>query len=294
MAAKKLLLAALLGIAPAHLAAEARAQTLTQMANALIRAYPDHLEAFDGTSLIWKDGTKMPMSDGNDKKTPDELINRPDIKDMFTWPYIFGGQGLPSAKGSDPGRIRNLPFFEKMYGSCTARTLNGCGGVSCKLAGRIVSVPWVPAFGGGSIKATTVNGIDKALAAVSAGLERLGAAYKRYLVPPGGGFFPRCIAGTSRLSVHSFGIAFDINPAYGGYWQYGLGTGVTEQSFDETNRPLIYKNKIPLEIVEIFERHGFIWGGNWYHFDGMHFEYRPEFKALAEILQAETRQTQER
>jgi hypothetical protein len=30
------------------------------------------------------------------------------------------------------------------------------------------------------------------------------------------------------------------------------------------------------EIVDIFERHGFIWGGKWYHFDTMHFEYRPE------------------
>jgi hypothetical protein len=28
--------------------------------------------------------------------------------------------------------------------------------------------------------------------------------------------------------------------------------------------------------VDIFERHGFIWGGKWGHFDTMHFEYRPE------------------
>jgi len=33
---------------------------------------------------------------------------------------------------------------------------------------------------------------------------------------------------------------------------------------------------VSLEIVEIFERHGFIWGGKWYHYDTMHFEYRPE------------------
>ena len=32
----------------------------------------------------------------------------------------------------------------------------------------------------------------------------------------------------------------------------------------------------PHKIVEIFERHGFIWGGKWYHYDTMHFEYRPE------------------
>src|SRR5260370_39823973 len=37
-----------------------------------------------------------------------------------------------------------------------------------------------------------------------------------------------------------------------------------------------YKNEIPWEIVHIFEKHGFIWGGKWYHYDTMHFEYRPE------------------
>jgi hypothetical protein len=37
---------------------------------------------------------------------------------------------------------------------------------------------------------------------------------------------------------------------------------------------------MPQEIVDIFERHGFIWGGKWYHYDTMHFEYRPELTGL--------------
>jgi hypothetical protein len=37
-----------------------------------------------------------------------------------------------------------------------------------------------------------------------------------------------------------------------------------------------HRNRIPWEIVEIFEKYGFIWGGKWYHCDTMHFEYRPE------------------
>ncbi|MGW8266533.1 MAG: M15 family metallopeptidase, partial [Longimicrobiales bacterium] len=32
----------------------------------------------------------------------------------------------------------------------------------------------------------------------------------------------------------------------------------------------------PPAVVEAFERHGFVWGGKWAHFDTMHFEYRPE------------------
>jgi hypothetical protein len=31
-----------------------------------------------------------------------------------------------------------------------------------------------------------------------------------------------------------------------------------------------------MAIVRVFERHGFIWGGRWRHYDTMHFEYRPE------------------
>jgi hypothetical protein len=32
----------------------------------------------------------------------------------------------------------------------------------------------------------------------------------------------------------------------------------------------------PKEIVRIFEKNNFVWGGKWVHFDMMHFEYRPE------------------
>jgi hypothetical protein len=40
--------------------------------------------------------------------------------------------------------------------------------------------------------------------------------------------------------------------------------------------PADHYNSHGERLVEIFERHGFIWGGNWSHFDTMHFEYRPE------------------
>lgn len=40
---------------------------------------------------------------------------------------------------------------------------------------------------------------------------------------------------------------------------------------------MAYRNRIPPEVVRVFERHGFIWGGRWYHYDTMHFEFRPEF-----------------
>ena len=52
-----------------------------------------------------------------------------------------------------------------------------------------------------------------------------------------------------------------------------IGVGTPPET---TKKHIPYKNRIPHRIVEIFERHGFIWGGKWYHYDTMHFEYRPE------------------
>jgi hypothetical protein len=62
--------------------------------------------------------------------------------------------------------------------------------------------------------------------------------------------------------MHAWGAAIDINPAYSNYWRWSVASG--------------YVNRIPPELVAVFERHGFIWGGRWAHFDTMHFEYRPE------------------
>ena len=76
----------------------------------------------------------------------------------------------------------------------------------------------------------------------------------------------------------------DIKPNYGGYWQYGLPREMSEEQVWQKKIPLVYKNRIPIEIVKAFVKHGFIWGGNWHHFDGMHFEHRSEFLALKTIM----------
>ena len=66
--------------------------------------------------------------------------------------------------------------------------------------------------------------------------------------------------------MHAYAAAIDINAKYSNYWRWGSGS---------KGEP-IWRNQIPIQIVRIFERHGFIWGGYWYHYDTMHFEYRPE------------------
>jgi hypothetical protein len=62
--------------------------------------------------------------------------------------------------------------------------------------------------------------------------------------------------------MHGYGAAIDINVALSDYWLWERGAGPRHQT--------------PAEIVAAFERHGFIWGGKWSHYDTMHFEYRPE------------------
>ena len=116
-----------------------------------------------------------------------------------------------------------------------------------------------------------MNGVDRKLAEVVKDLEQLPANMTQYLVPSAGTYNCRTIVNTTRLSVHAFAAAIDINTKFTDYWEWSKGKG----------GPLTWRNRIPDAIGEIFERHGFIWGAKWYHFDTMHFEYRPEIIALA-------------
>jgi len=97
---------------------------------------------------------------------------------------------------------------------------------------------------------------------------------KKYLFPASTLAW-RAIAGERRLSMHALGIAIDLNPKLGPYWGWAApGAPSPAKSY-------------PLEIVEIFERHGFIWGGKWREFDLMHFEYRPELLCKSKLLRGE-------
>ena len=66
-----------------------------------------------------------------------------------------------------------------------------------------------------------------------------------------GCYYPRYIAGTTRLSLHSFGIALDLNVP-----------GNRRGTVGEIDR----------RVVDIFKRWGFAWGGDWGYTDPMHFE----------------------
>ena len=196
--------------------------------------------------IIWNDGTKMLYDDGK-KKSFDNLLKNSDIEDMFHFKYPKNLFLVPKYN-QDAGRIRNDTFFKKLYGT-SKNSVNK----------KLTTINWFNQ----KIRVTTINNIDKRLNKISQELKRLPKKFRKYVVNIGGTFNWRNIAGTSRLSSHSFGTAIDINVKYSAYWRWNKGR-------------YKYSNQIPLQIVKIFEKYGFIWGGNWYHYDTMHFEYRPE------------------
>ena len=227
----------------------------------LVSSYPNFLARHEGDELVWKDGTRTKFDDGKGNKSFDELLNDPSPKDMFYYPYPTGGAAVP-AKNADPGRIRYEPLFTKMYGDCRKGQVQK----------SLVEVVWLPRKWGHRIQVTRINGVAEKLAEVSRELDRLPASFDKYLIPPAGTFNCRAIAGTARLSAHGTGTAIDIATRHSDYWRWGhAGSGGSPR----------WHNAIPDEIVRIFERHGFIWGGRWYHFDTMHFEYRPEILKAA-------------
>ncbi|HZX59685.1 MAG TPA: M15 family metallopeptidase [Mucilaginibacter sp.] len=225
-------------------------------ARKLIKSYPAFVTGFADNHLIFKDGSKLLWDDGIKNKSYQALLDNPDVKDMFIQQYEKGQIKGPT-KNVDPGRIRYEPFFKKIYGSTKS-----------EVEKNLVTITWCPKLVGQKITVTKVNGVDKKLIEISKDLDEH-PELKKYLTNIGGTFAWRNIAGTHRHSMHSFGMTIDLNTQYSDYWQWTC-------KCNNENAELKYQNRIPQVIVDIFEKHGFIWGGKWYHYDTMHFEYRPE------------------
>jgi hypothetical protein len=225
----------------------------------IVASYPDFLRGSEGNFIIWKDGTRMPFDDGKPDKNFEALLSNPSLKDMFYAPYPTTFPTKSSVPKADPGRVRNEAFFLKMYGDCRKR----------EVAKSLVDVIWLPKKWGKPVRFTRINGAASQLRAISMELDALPPRFDMYLIPPAGTLNCRTIAGTSRLSAHGMGIAIDIATKRSNYWQW--------------NHVGAWRNEIPVEIVRIFEKHGFIWGGKWHHFDTMHFEYRPEILRASNV-----------
>jgi peptidoglycan LD-endopeptidase CwlK len=216
----------------------------------LKNAYPERIKEITASYILWQDGMRMPIR-----------WHLPGITQLLS-SYYHTNNSLGSISREDVIKDRYEPFFRKMYGQ-SAQQVNQ----------HLTTIYWMPHVFGFRfpLKVTTINGVDKKLQRISNELEKLPSEYHKYLVNPAGAFYWRKVAGESYLSMHSFGIAIDINSHLGNYWLWDIKRG------SASPRKLMLHNNIPMKIVEIFEKEKFFWGGHWYFYDTMHFEYRPEF-----------------
>jgi len=224
------------------------------VAAALELAYPGI--GVDGGIVTLPDGARLPLGPRR-ALPPERLLEEATIAEQFaqTYPLAFD-LSRRETPGFDPGRFRNEAFFRALwFGDQRA--------AFASLASLRYDAHGVRARFQATTRHCAAAQLDAALRAAAA----LGPAVAPFFRNTGGSFNWRRIAGTDRLSTHSFGIAVDLNTELGGYWRWGLRP-------DGSLSP--WTNRFPEPLVRAFERHGFIWGGKWHHYDGMHFEYRPE------------------
>ena len=257
----------------------------------VLRAY---CEAFESVSLkedkiVFQltTGEEVPCDDGIDYDMMDPLqyaerMNNPDLKSTLQWEYPFGEVEFPiTLEDGDPGRIRYEPLLKNIYGSNEGEVKSNLVEIS---------------FLGKKVKVNKQQGAADALFAISEELESIEGFKKHFWQSRefSGTFNWRKIAGTDRLSVHSFGAAVDFtiknDNSKKTYWLWVAecikpGCEKIEENLkvmpvDEKSLDTFFIDNSGLtaaEVVSVFEKHGYIWGGKWHHFDTMHFEYRPEF-----------------
>lgn len=202
-----------------------------------------------GWTLVLPDGTAIPYDDGR-SKTLEEKLDAPDVEDAFSIPYRTGPIAPVTEAEEDPGRVRLDPLLRAIYAPGGTVDLVEIAFLDQKLR---VHRRTAPAFERVARRLEEAVALDSSLLPFLKGL---------------GTFLRRNIAGTDRPSPHSWGIALDLNAALSDYWRWGAEA--------KRGRPLRWRNRVPGAIVDAFEAEGFIWGGRWYHYDTMHFEWRPE------------------
>jgi hypothetical protein len=200
--------------------------------------------AHDNWHLVLPSGKHL-LFDDRVAKTFAQMLEAPDVQDALAMRYTAGALAIVTIVDHDPGRVRIDPLLGEVYGRRQ----------------DLIDVTFFDQ------KVRVHKRLQEPLQQVEAHVRkamgrRPGLA--KYLRALGGGYNPRLIAGTTRKSAHTYGIALDLNARFGHYWRW-----------DKPNLRR-WRNEVPGAIVDAFEASGFIWGGRWYHYDTLHFEYRPE------------------
>ncbi|MFZ5987970.1 MAG: M15 family metallopeptidase [Bacillota bacterium] len=224
----------------------------------LMMAYPDFIKGVkkgaDGRSVfvVMKSGKYIIYDDGRQKSYDQKLANA-DLQDMLEPLYPLWDIDTLMEENYDPGRIRVYSLLKEVY-----------GGSRQQITSNLESVR------AGS-KHCSFNRNNKASEALKQVFREISELARErpgiypFVYPVNGTFNYRVISGTNQLSPHSFAIAIDLKSDKRDYWRWA--------SREQGQQRL---NSYPTDVVRIFEKNNFVWGGKWGHFDILHFEYRPE------------------
>ncbi|KOA20806.1 hypothetical protein CLHOM_09490 [Clostridium homopropionicum DSM 5847] len=220
-------------------------------------AYPDLIVKVEKTIddkvyLVTKGGSKL-LYDDKKQKSPKDKLSYPDLQDMLETKYPLQRINRLMDEDHDPGRRRIYPLLKEVYGGSKEK-------VQSNLVRVKVGYTYLD-FNKNNKAAESLKNAMSEISGIIKDRGNIGAC----IFPPSGTFNYRLISGTNQLSAHAFGIAIDLKSDKRDYWKWASRQ-------DGEKRMLSY----PTEIVEVFEKNNFVWGGKWGHFDILHFEYRPE------------------
>lgn len=254
-----LVLAAILFFTPRYLvkAEDDYNTVMKQDLLAIMIAYPEHVAGVEKASnekvyLVMKSGKRI-LYDDKRNKNFEEKLNTPDLQDMLEQKYPLEPVTKLMDKNFDPGRARVYELIREVYG--TSRQ---------QVEKNLIMVN----TGYGVFQFNKQNNAAQELRSAFTELRSMAQTNKKisaFIAPCSGTYNYRVIAGTGRLSPHSFGTAIDLSRDKRDYWKWATP--------EEGEKRLLSYSK---EVVEVFENHNFVWGGKWGHFDILHFEYRPE------------------
>ncbi|MBK5242726.1 M15 family metallopeptidase [Clostridium sp.] len=222
----------------------------------LMIAYPEFITNIEENNgyvyLVLKSGNKLIYDDKAEKNFDQKLAN-PDLQDTLEQIYPLTPIKSIMDSNFDPGRARCYSLLSEMYGSTKQALESNLTGV--KIGYKKYQ------FNKNSSAASSLQSVMNELIPLSEKNENV----RRCFLPCSGTFNYRVISGTSRLSPHAYGIAIDLASDKRDYWKWASKSQGGERLAS-----------YPSELVQVFEKNGFVWGGKWSHFDILHFEYRPE------------------
>ena len=225
-------------------------------------AYPG--VKIDDGHVVFSSDLRLPIGEVREMPAEERLLD-PSIREQFFYLYPLDFDlTAREVAWNDPGRLRNTAFLRALY-----------PGEKADVRRDLEEVTYPGLRVRSKFLANTRFCVHVQLQAAFDEIADIGIGMDRFFKTPGGSFVWRRIAGTKRYSAHSFGIAIDVDKTLGKYWRWaGAAPGKVGR----------YPNQIPEEMVRVFERRGFIWGGKWHHYDGMHFEFRPELIIYARLI----------